>query len=59
MLQPRGQLLLSCAIPEVLDLRLDPNWGGQGWRCHGRTPRGSEQMIAAPIAPYRAAKRQR
>ena len=45
-----GKVLLSCWISEELRMELDRVWASQGYRPHGRTQKGMEEMIAAYLA---------
>lgn len=45
-----GKVLLSCWITPELRMELDRVWAAKGFRPHGRTQRGMEEMIAAYLA---------
>lgn len=45
-----GKVLLSCWIPEELRMELDRVWAAKGYRPHGRTQKGMEEMIALYMA---------
>jgi hypothetical protein len=45
-----GKVLLSCWIPEELRMELDRVWASKGWRPHGRTQKGMEEMISRYLA---------
>ena len=45
-----GKVLLSCWISEELRMQLDRAWAARGYRPHGRTQKGMEEMIAAYLA---------
>lgn len=45
-----GKVLLSCWVPEDLRMELDRVWAAKGWRPHGRTQKGIEEMISLYLA---------
>jgi hypothetical protein len=50
-----GKVLLSCWIPEELRMELDRVWAAKGYRPHGRTQKGMEEMIALYLAAQQEA----
>ena len=50
-----GKVLLSCWISEELRMQLDRVWASKGYRPHGRTQKGMEEMIAAYLAAQQEA----
>lgn len=44
--------MLSCWIPEDLRMELDRVWAAKGFRPHGRTQQGMNDMIAAYLAAH-------
>jgi hypothetical protein len=50
-----GKVLLSCWISEELRMELDRVWASKGYRPHGRTQMGMEEMIAAYLAAQQEA----
>ncbi len=50
-----GKVLLSCSIPEELRMELDRVWAAKGYRPHGRTQNGMEEMIAVYLAAQQEA----
>ena len=45
-----GKVLLSCWITPELRMELDRVWAAKGYRPHGRTQQGMNEMIAAYLA---------
>jgi hypothetical protein len=45
-----GKVLLSCWITPELRMELDRVWASKGYRPHGRTQQGMNEMIAAYLA---------
>ncbi len=50
-----GKVLLSCWITEELRMELDRVWAAKGYRPHGRTQKGMEEMIALYLAAQQEA----
>ena len=50
-----GKVLLSCWITPELRMELDRVWAAKGYRPHGRTQQGMNEMIAAWAEPWASA----